>query len=156
VEKSDVIAARYSPGFSPVLTGWELFIARSRWLRQKVAVYDDRSPYHKQVLWFWAKLSRRQMAGLWEIVQRIGFREFKRRYTHETMCVTDCPSYFLTVRFEDRLKEVEAYDLPRLVEFEQQPAAIGFQELWEAVTAHAPFEKVPIEQGLPRPWWHFW
>jgi hypothetical protein len=119
-------------------------------------VYDDDSPYHKQLLWFWAKLSRRQMAGLWEIVERIGFREFNRRYTHKTMCRTDCESYFITVRFGDRCKEVEAYDMTRLAEYEQQPEAIGFQELWEAVTIHAPFGKVPTEQGLPRPWWRFW
>jgi hypothetical protein len=51
---------------------------------------------------------------------------------------------------------VETYDLPRLVEFEQQPGAIGFHDLWEAVVAHAPFDKVPIEEGLPRPGWRFW
>jgi hypothetical protein len=151
-----MIAARYLPGFSDVLTSWQVFIARDRWLRQKVSVYDEESPYHKQVLWFRARLSRPQMAALWEIVERVGFREFNRHYTHETMCVTDCPSYFLTVRFEDRVKEVEVYDMFRLTEFERQPAAIGFRELWEAVTAHAPFEKVPIEQGLPRPWWRLW
>jgi len=156
MDESDVISVRYSPGFSPVLTTWQVFIARNRWLRQKVAVYDDESPYHKEVLWFWAKLSRRALAGLWEIIERIGFRGLNRSYAHEAMCVTDRPSYIITVRFGDRRKEVEAYDLPCLAEQERQPAAIGLQELWGAVTAHAPFEKVPIEQGLPRPWWRFW
>jgi hypothetical protein len=156
MEDSDVISACYSPGFSSVLTSWQVFIAGNRWLRQKVVVFDHESPYHNQVLWFWAKLSRQQMAALWETVERIGFHEFNRRYTHETMCVTDCPSYFITVRFGDRLKEVEAYDMLRVAEFERQPAVVGFRDLWDAITVHAPFEKVPIEQGLPQPWWRFW
>ena len=156
MDKSDVISARYSPGFSPVLTSWQVFIAGNRWLRQKVVVYDDKSPYHNQVLWFWAKLSRQQLADLWEIVERIGFLEFNRRYSHESMCVTDCPSYYVTIRFGNRVKEVEAYDMPRVTEFERQTAVVGFRDLWDAITAHAPFEKVPIEQGLARPWWRFW
>jgi hypothetical protein len=156
VDESDVISARYSPGFSEVLTSWQVFVRRSRWLAQKVVVFDHDSPYHNQVLWFWAKLSRAQVAGLWAIVERIGFRDFRRRYTHERMSVTDCPSYWITVRFGDRLKEVEAYSMISLAEYERQPDVIGFRELWEAITAHAPFGKVPIEQGLPRPWWRFW
>src|SRR5262245_46721275 len=110
MDTSDVIAARYVPGFSRALTSWEVCIARSHWLRQKVSVYDEESPYHKQVLRFRVKLSRLQMVALWQTVERVGLREFQRRYAHERMCVTDCPSFFLTVRFADRLKEVEAYD----------------------------------------------
>jgi hypothetical protein len=97
-----------------------------------------------------------QIARLWEIVERIRFQDFNRYYSYETMCITDCPSYFITVRFGGRLKEVEAYDMTRLAEFEQQPAAVGFRELWDAISEHAPFEKIPIERGLPRPWWKFW
>jgi hypothetical protein len=156
VDESDLFAARYCPGFSPVLTSWQVYISRSRWLRQKVVVYDHESTYHNQVLWFWNKLARQEMAEITEIVERIGFRAFNQHYQHETMCVTDCPSYFVSIRFGKWVKEVEAYDLPRLAEYERQPAAIGLKELWEAITAHAPFEKVPIEQGLPRPWWRFW
>jgi hypothetical protein len=153
---SDVIAARVSPGFSRDLTEWQVLIGRNRWLRQKVVVWDHDSEFHNQVLWFWAKLSRQQMAGLWQIVERSGFREFRRHYTHETMSVTDCPSYWITVRFGDRVKEVEAYDLRRLSEFERQPDMVGFRELWEAITALAPYGKVPMAEGLPRPWWRFW
>jgi hypothetical protein len=153
---SDVIAAKYGPGFSHDLTEWQVFVGRNRWLRQKVVVWNQDSEFHKRVLWFWAKLSRRDMAGLWEIVERIGFQEFRRSYTHQTMCVTDCPSYWITVRFPDRVKEVEAYDLRRLSEFERQPDMIGFQELWEVITAHAPYGKVPTAEGLPRPSWRFW
>jgi hypothetical protein len=156
VEEFDLFEAGYMPGFSPVLTSWQVFIARNRWLRQKVVVYDYESPYHKQVLWFWAKLSRREIAAIGEIAERIGFRDYLQHYQHETMCVTDCPSYFVSVRFGNWVKTVEAYDMPRVAEFERQPAVLGCQELWEAITAHAPFEKVPIEQGLPRPWWRFW
>jgi hypothetical protein len=156
VEESDLFAARFRPGFSPVLTSWQVFIARNRWLRQKVVVYDNESPHHNQVLWFWARLSRQEVTGIAEIVERIGFRGFNQHYQHETMCVTDCPSYFVTVRVGNWVKEVEAYDMPRVAEFERQPAVLGFQELWEAITARAPFEKVPIERGLPRPWWRFW
>ena len=72
------------------------------------------------------------------------------------MCVTDCPSYYVTIRFGNRVKEVEAYHMPRVAEFERQTAVVGFRDLWDAITAHAPFEKVPIEQGLARPWWRFW
>jgi hypothetical protein len=153
---SDVIAARYQPGFTPDLTYWRVFIGRNRWLRQEVVVYNHTSNFHNQVLRFWVKLSRRDVAELWEIVERIGFRGFDRAYTHQTMCVTDCPTYWITVRFGDRVKEVEAYDLPRLAEFEQQPAMVGFAQLWEAITRHTPHGKVPIEQGLPRRWWRFW
>lgn len=153
---SDVISAQFSPGFSSDLTSWELFIARDRWLRQKVVIWNPDSVFHQRVLWFWAKLSRRRMAHLREIVTRIGFRDFRGRYTHQTMAVTDCPSYWITVRFEGQLKTVEAYDLRRLAEFERQPDMIGFRELWEALTADAPYGKVPLEEGLPRPWWRFW
>lgn len=156
MDESDVLSARYEPGFSRVLTSWEVFIDRRRWLGQKVVVYDAESAYHNRVLWFYTRLSRAQMAGLWEIVERVRFRDFNRNYSHQTMSVDDCPSYSITVRFRDRLKEVEAYDMCRLAEFERQPAVIGFRELWNAITAHAPFEKVPIERGLPRPWWRFW
>src|SRR3954464_13232325 len=107
------MSASYCPGFSPVLTSWQVFIARNRWLRQKVEVYDAESPYHDQVLWFWAKLSRPELAALTRIVERIGFRGFNQHYQHETMCVTDRPSYFLSVRFGNWVKEVEAYDMPR-------------------------------------------
>jgi hypothetical protein len=156
MNKSDVMSASYQPGFSPDLTYWQVFIGRNRWLRQKVVIGDRDSELHNQVLWFRAKLSRQQMAELWATVARVGFREFNRHYAHETMCRTDCPSYIITVRFDDRLKEVEAYDMPRLAELKRQPAAVGFQELWEAITAHAPYGKVPMERGLPRPWWRIW
>ena len=156
MDETDLYSVRYRPGFSRVLTSWQVFIARNRWLRQKVLVYDDESPYHNRVLWFWAKLSRREMAAIAEIVERVGFRAFLQHYQHETMCVTDCASYFISVRFGKRVKQVEAYDMPRVAKFERQPAVAGLQELWEAITARAPFEKVPIEQGLPRPWWRFW
>ena len=156
VERSDLMSAGYSPGFSNVLTRWQVHVARNRWLRQEVAVYDPESLYHQKTLRFRTKLSRHQLATLFEIVEECRFRELGRYYQHETMAVTDCPSYFLAVRFEDCVKTVEAYDLYGLVELEQQPAAIRFLRLWEAITAHSPFEKVPIEQGLPRPWWCFW
>jgi hypothetical protein len=153
---SDVIAARYQPGFSRDLTSWRVFIGRNRWLRQEVPVYNDDSKYHKQLLRFWARLSRQDMASVSGIVERIGFEEFDRSYTHQTMCVTDCPSYWITVRFGSRTKEVEAYDLYRLAEFEKQPAMVGFLELWNAITRYAQYGKVPTEAGLPKSWWRFW
>lgn len=136
-----------------MLTYWQVIIARNRWLRQKVVVYDIESPYHDQVLWFWAKLSRQEMAAIEEIIERIGFRDYLQGFGHQTMHVTDCPSYTLSVRFGKWVKEVKAYDMPHVAEFEQQPEVIGCQELWEAIMARAPFQKVPIEQGLPLPWW---
>lgn len=156
MDGTDIISAGYMPGFSPVLTSWRVFVGRNRWLRQKVVVYDHTSPYHNRVLWFWAKLARPQMSSLREIVGRIDFGSFDRCYTHQTMCITDCPSYYLAVLIGGRVKEVEAYDLYRLADYERQPAAIGLKELWEAVSALAPFGKVPIERGLPRPWWRLW
>lgn len=156
MDETDLFAAAYHPGFSSVLTSWRVFVARNRWLRQKVVVYDPESQYHNRVLWFWAKLSRREMAHISGIVERINFQEFSLSYTHETCVITSCPSYSIAVRFGTRWKEVGVYDMPRLAEMERHPAIIGCQELWDAITAHAPFEKVPIEKGLPRPWWHFW
>lgn len=156
MEETDLFAAGYSPGFSTVLTSWQVFVARNRWLRQKVSVSDLESPYHHRVLWFWAKLSRQEMAHLQAIAERIKFQDFNRNYSHETCRITSCASYSVAVRFGTRRKEVGIYDMPRLAEMERHPAVIGCQELWDAITAHAPFEKVPIEQGLPRPWWHFW
>lgn len=149
---SDVITAKHGPGFSRDLTEWQVFIGRNRLLRQKVVVWDESSAYHNQVLWFRARLTRQEVVGLWEIIERIRFREFRRHYTHETMVVTHCPSCWITVRFEDRIKEVEAYDLRRLSEYERQPHMVGFQELWEAITARAPYGKVPMSEGLPRSW----
>jgi hypothetical protein len=153
---SDLIGARFQPGFTPDLTSWRVFIGRNRRLRQEVTVYNPDSEFHKQVLRFRARLSRQDMAGLRRIVERIGFEGFDRHYKHQTMCITDCPSYWITVRFGVRVKEVEAYDLYRLAEFEQQPAMIGFLELWEAITHHTPYGKVPMEAGLRQPWWWFW
>jgi hypothetical protein len=156
MEHSDVISARYEPGFGWDLTSWKLFIGRDRRLRQEVSVYLEGSPYHKQLLRFRTRLLRRQLADLWEILDRIGFRGFNREYTHETISITDRPVYTVTVRFLDRRKEVEAYDLPCLADSERQPDMIGFQELWKAIILHAPFGKVPMEAGLPRPWWRWW
>jgi hypothetical protein len=156
MDASDVMSASYQPGFGSGRTNWQLMIGRNRWLRQKVSVLNPGSEYHKQVLWFWQKLSREQMTALWNIVERIDFHEFHRQYRHETDSSTDCPIYTVAIRLGDRIKEVEAYDLPRLAEMEQLPDMIGLEELWDAITAHAPFGKVPMEKGLPRPWWRFW
>src|SRR5262245_48701386 len=117
---SDVLEARYTPGLSADLTHWHLAVGRNRWLHQKVIVLNEGSGYDKQVLHFWNKLSRRQLSALRGIVERIGFRRFGRRYQHETMGVTDCASYWIIVQIDGRPKEVEAYDLPRLAEYEQQ------------------------------------
>jgi hypothetical protein len=113
-------------------------------------------PIYDRVLYFWVKLSRSEFTTLWEIVERIAFRDFDRHYTYQTISVTDCAKYWIKIRFPDRLKEVEAYSLYDLARGERQPATIGYLELWEALRAHAPFEKVPIEEGLPKPWWRFW
>jgi hypothetical protein len=153
---TDLFAARYEPGFEVDLTSWKVFIGRDRRLRQEVSVYHPASPYQLQILRFRGRLSREQARELGEIVDRIGFRGFERAFTHQTMSVTDRATYWIAVRFADRVKEVEAYDLPRLSEFERQPAMVGFAELWEAITRHAPFGKVPLTEGLPRPWWRFW
>jgi hypothetical protein len=154
--ETDVLAAQYDPGFSDVLTYWRVFLQTNRWLRQEVVVYDHASEYHNQVLRFRARLSRTQVRELWEIVERIGFRDFDRAYTHRNISVTDRPTYRITVRFRDRIKEVEAYDLPGLAGGERQPDMVGFAELWEAITRHAPYGKVPLSEGVPRPWWRFW
>lgn len=155
--ESDLFAARYDPGFSAVLTSWQAFIARDRWLRQKVVVYDRESPYHNRVLWFWAKLSRQEVNGISRIAERIGFEGFDRRYQPKTVFhATDRPTYFVCIRFGKCVKEVMASGLPRVDEDGQEPTGHGFRELWDAITARAPFGKVPIEQGLPRPWWRVW
>lgn len=156
LEDCDVLGAEFGPGFSADRTYWRVFVQRNRWLRQEVRAWNFGSPLHNQMLCFWAKLSRSEFAALWEIVEGIGFRDFDRAYRHQTGRVTSCPIYWIKVRFPDRQKEVEAYDLHRLAEFERQPAMIGYLELWEALQRHAPFEKVPIEEGLPKPWWCFW
>jgi hypothetical protein len=156
MESSKVISAWYEPGFSRDGTYWQVFIGRNRRLRQKVVTLNPGSAFDKRVLWFRAKLSRQDVAGLWEIVERIGFLDFDRHYTHRTMSVIDCPTYRIAVRFGDRLKEVEAYDLRRLAEFERQPDMNRFRELWDAITARAPFGKVPIAEGLPRQRWRSW
>ena len=153
---SDVLAARFEPGFSKDLTYWRVFIGSNRWLRQEVAVWDYGGPYHKELLRYSARLSRAEMLRLWEIIERIGFQDFKQNYTHETMVVTDCPTYWIDVRFGNRAKEVEAYDLHRLAEYENNPAMVSFLELWDAIHQHTPHGKVPIEAGLPKPWWRFW
>lgn len=154
--ESDLFAARYGPGFSAVLTSWQVFIARNRWLRQKVVVYDRESPYHNRVLWFWAKLSRQEVTGISRIAELIRFERLDHHYQPETVCMTDCETYSVSVRFGDRVKEVEAYAMRWVAEFEEQPAVLGIEELWDAITARSPFGKVPIEQGLPRPWWRVW
>jgi hypothetical protein len=153
---TDVFAARYEPGFDLDLTSWKVTIGRDRRLRQEVSIYDPASPYHKQLLRFRGRLTSEHTRELGEIVDRIGFRGFDRAYTHRTMSVTDCPTYRIAVRFADHVKEVEAYNLRRLADFERRPAMVGFAELWEAITRHAPFGKVPLAEGLPRPWWRFW
>jgi hypothetical protein len=153
---SEAIFARFEPGFGVDLTCWRLFIGLNRWLRQEVVVYNEASEFHNQVLRFWVRLSRRDLADLWTIIDRIGFAELNRQYSHETTSVTDCPTYWIGVRFADRVKEVEAYDLYHLAEAERQPAMIGFLELWEAIQRYAPYGKVPMEVGLAKPWWRFW
>jgi hypothetical protein len=152
----DVIAARFCPGFSIDPTHWRVFIGRNRRLRQEVVVTNFEDPDQNEVLRYTARLSRPEMQRLWALVEGIGFRDFRRRYTHETMCITDCATYWITVRFEGRAKEVEMYDPHRLAEFEKNPAAVGFLELWEAIHQHAPHGKVPIEAGRPKPWWRLW
>lgn len=156
MDRSDVIAAEFQPGFASDQTYWQVYLRRSRWLAQKVVVFNFDSPYHNQVLWFWSKLSQPQVKTLWGIVERIGFQDFERDYRHETLSITDLPWYVIGVRFGEQVKEVRAYNLPTLAEYERQPHAIGLKELWDALTAHAPYGKVPEEQGLPPPWWRFW
>lgn len=156
MDESDLFSAEYHPGFASDMTYWQVFIRKSRWLAQKVVVYNHDSPYHNRVLWFWAKLSRDEVCKIGEVVERIGYHNFDREYSHQTMCVTDVPWYTLRVRFADRVKEVVAYAMPSLAEYEKQPDMIGFQELWNAIVLRAPYGNVPMEQGLPKPWWRFW
>ena len=155
MDDSDLFSAQYGPGYCDDLTYWQVFISRNRWLRQKVVVYHQGTEFHNHVLWFWAKLSRQDMAKLWEIVDRIGFRGFRRWYSHEKMIVTNLDDYLISVRFPDHLKEVYAYALPMLSD-EQQPDMIGMAELWRTIISHTPYGKVPMAEGLPRPWWRCW
>ncbi len=153
---SDVIAAEFMPGFTSDLTYWRVFIGCNRWLRQEVGVWDPGGLFDRELLRYEARLSRAEMAELWGIIDRIGFRDFNRRYSPESICVTDCPNHWIIVRFDKQIKEVEAYDLFRLTEFEKNQAMIGFRELWEAIHRRTPHGKVPMEEGLPKPWWRFW
>lgn len=156
MQKTDAIMARWSPGLTADPTYWRVFIDANHWLRQEVVVTDFESPNNNEVLRYRVRLSRTDMAALWAIIERIGFRDFKRAYTHKTLCVTDCETYWITVRFAKGVKEVEVYDPRRLAEFEKNRDVAGFLELWEAIHRHAPHGKVPIEAGRPKPWWRFW
>ena len=153
---NDVFAARFSPGFSRDLTYWRVFVGRNRWLRQEVVITNLADRDQDEILRYQVHLSRPQMAHLWDVVERIGFRQYERRLTHKSMCVTDSATFWITVRFGDRTKEVEAYDLHHLAEIESQPAAIGLMELWNAIHQRAPHGKVPVEEGRAKPWWRIW
>lgn len=156
MKDGDVISAWFVPGFSVDLTNWRVFIDRNCRLRQEVVITIFKDPDKNEVLRYAARLSRKETAQLWSIIERIGFHEFERKYTHEKFIVTDCESYWIKVRFGDRTKEVEVYDPYRLANFEKNQAAIGFLELWDAIHQYTPHGKVPVEAGRPKPWWRIW
>jgi len=154
--EKDVIGAKFSPGFSDDCTYWRVFIGRDRRLRQEVATCNFEGGNNCELLRYGAKLSRAEMSRLWEIIERIEFRKFKREYAPQTVIATDCETYRISVRLDGRPKDVEVYDPRRLVEADKNLDGAGFLELWEAIHQHAPHGKVPVEQGRPMPWWRFW
>jgi hypothetical protein len=121
-----------------------------------VVITDFERENNGEVLRYTARLSRADMAQLWVIIERIGFQNFNRSYTHERICITDRETYRITVRFSERVKEVEVYDPHCLAEFENNRAAVGFLDLWEAIHQNAPHGKVLIAAGHRKPWWQFW
>jgi hypothetical protein len=151
--KSDVIAAGFSPGLSIDPTYWRVFIDSNRYLRQEVIVIDCEDPQKNEVLRYKIRLSRVDFAKLWEIIERIGFKNFKEFYTSAS---TDRASYCAIVRLAGQAREVAINDLHYMAEFEHHPAAVGFLELWEAIDRLTPHGKVPIEKGRPKPWWRMW
>src|SRR5262249_51060351 len=99
--KNDVIAA----GFSRV------FIDSGRYLRQEVIVIDCEDPQKNEVLRYKTRLSRVGFAKLWEIIDRIGFKNFKEFYSPETSASTDRASYCAMVRLAGQAREIAIKDL---------------------------------------------
>jgi hypothetical protein len=153
--KSDVIAAGFDPGFSIDPTYWRVFIDSSRHLRQEVVFIDGEDPQKNELLRYRTRLSRMDFAKLWEIIDRIGFKNFKEFYCPEYPS-TDVESHWATVRIQGKAKGVAIRDLHRMAKFEQHPVAIGLLELWDTIHRFTPHGKVPIEKGRRKPWWRLW
>jgi hypothetical protein len=153
----DVIAAGFSPGFTVDPTYWRVLIDTNRHLRQEVVISNSDYPQKNEVLRYKTRLSRTEIAALWEIIDGIAFKNFMKNYQPETVCSTDCATHWIKVKQAyGSTKEVSIYDLETLVEFEQNTDAVGFSKLWDAIDRQAPHGKVSVDEGRPRPWWQLW
>jgi len=153
VNESDLIGAWYCPGFSSD-PYWRIFVNHRRWLRQEVVIANFEDPNKNEVLRYWARLSATENDKLWDLIEKIEFQNFQRKYSNQTLYTTGRESFRIAVRLGTYPKEVEVND-PQWAAAENVDVQ-KFLTLWTSLFSFAPHGHVPIEQGRPRPWWRFW
>jgi hypothetical protein len=136
----DVIsAAQIAPGFCEDLSTWRITISLTGLLRQEVSLSTSVNMYRGEMRLFEASLRKDDVVELLALADRIGFRNFKEHYTHETMIVTDLPTCSLSVRFGNQVRTVEAYGPQHIAIEEGNRDMAGFVELLERIHRHAPY-----------------
>jgi hypothetical protein len=143
----DVIsAAQVTPGFCEDLSTWRVTISRDGRLRQEIALSTSANSYRRELRQLVAQLRPSDVDELLAVADRIGFRRFRDHYTHETMVVTDLPTWAISVRYGNAVKTVEAYGPADIAREENNRDMAGFVELWARIHRHSPYPKA--ERGV--------
>lgn len=146
-EEHVVGAALLSPGFAPDLSTWRLTITRAGLLRQVILVADYENSYRGELRQEASHLPSEELVAVMALAERIGFRNFRDRYEHETMMVTHLPTLLIAIRFADAIKAVEAYGPKEIAAHENNQDMAHFVELWARIHRYAPYPSAAEATG---------